>query len=50
METNQGKVEEKAPKPKQPPGFRAFKKLLQRVVTAPPLRKPDDQQGTAVRE
>ncbi|MFY9978196.1 MAG: hypothetical protein WAK22_08190, partial [Candidatus Sulfotelmatobacter sp.] len=40
MEKNHDKVEGKEPKPKKPPGFRKFKKLLKRVVNAPPLRKP----------
>jgi len=32
-------VEEKQPKPKKPPGYRKFEKLLKQVVNAPPLRK-----------
>jgi hypothetical protein len=39
METNQDKAQETAPKPKQPPGFRRFKRLLERIVTTPPLQK-----------
>ena len=39
METNQDKAQETAPKPKQPPGFRRFKTLLEKIVSAPPLEK-----------
>jgi hypothetical protein len=39
MEKNQDKVEEKEPKRKKPPGFRAFEKLLEEVIGAPPLRQ-----------
>ena len=30
---------EKQPKPKKPPGYRKFEKLLKQVVNAPPLRR-----------
>jgi hypothetical protein len=32
-------VEESKPRPKRPPGYRKFEKLLKQVVNAPPLRK-----------
>ena len=35
----QEKVEEKE-RPKKPPGFGKLKKMLKRVVNAPPMRKP----------
>ena len=44
-ERNDKAVEEEKPKPKKPPGYRAFEKLLKQVVNSPPLRKqpaPDD--------
>lgn len=31
--------EEKKPKPKKPPGYRKFHKLLKQVINAPPMRK-----------
>jgi hypothetical protein len=35
-----GKAEErKDPRPKKPPGYRNFEKLLKQVVKAPPMRK-----------
>ena len=35
-----GKVEEeKKPKPKKPPGWRNFQKVLKDVIKAPPLRR-----------
>jgi hypothetical protein len=45
--------EEKQPRPKKPPGYRKFEKLLKRVVTAPPLKRsqekltPDHQQNSS---
>ena len=30
---------EKSERPKKPPGYRKFQKLLKQVVKAPPLRK-----------
>lgn len=33
------KVEEKE-RPKKPPGYRKFTKLLKQVVNAPPMQKP----------
>ncbi len=38
MEKNHGKGEGKEQKPKKPPGFRKFKKLLKQVVKAKPLK------------
>jgi hypothetical protein len=39
MEKKPDRAEGKEPKPKKPPGFRKFKKLLKQVVGAPPLKK-----------
>ena len=39
MENTNEKAEAKEPKPKKPPGYRKFEKLLKQVVTAAPLRK-----------
>jgi hypothetical protein len=36
-ERNDKAVVEEKPKPKKPPGYRAFEKLLKQVVNAPPL-------------
>lgn len=36
------------PKPKKPPGYRKFKKLLEQVVTAPPLKKSIAAKGESV--
>jgi hypothetical protein len=34
------KVEEESqPKPKKPPGYRNFEKILKQVIKAPPMRK-----------
>jgi hypothetical protein len=33
------KVEAKEPRPKKPPGYRKFQKLLKQVIKAPPLGK-----------
>jgi hypothetical protein len=38
---------EDKPKPPKPPGFREFEKLLKHVINAPPLRKHQDDLGTA---
>ena len=38
-ERNDKAVEEERPKAKKPPGYRAFEKLLRRVVNAPPMNK-----------
>jgi hypothetical protein len=38
MEKSQDKAVEKET-PKKPPGFRRFKKLLEQVISAPPLRQ-----------
>jgi len=32
-------AEEKHPKPKKPPGYRKFERLLKQVVTAPPIHR-----------
>lgn len=32
-------VEEKQPKPKKPPGYRKFAKLLKQVVNSPPMKR-----------
>ena len=32
-------VEKSKPKPKKPPGYREFEKLLKKVITAPPYQK-----------
>lgn len=40
-ESSKDKAEEKE-RPKQPPGFRKFRKLLKQVVKAPPLRKKSE--------
>ena len=36
-------VEEERPKPKKPPGYRKFEKLLKQLVNAPPLRKREHE-------
>jgi hypothetical protein len=36
---NEKAVEEKQPRPKKPPGYRKFAKLLKQVVSSPPLQK-----------
>ena len=43
MPERKSKAEEEnpQPKPKKPPGYRAFEKLLKQVVTSPPLRRVD---------
>ena len=38
-EANDKAVEEKNPKPKKPPGYRKFHRLLKLVINAPPMRK-----------
>jgi hypothetical protein len=38
----------KPERPKKPPGYRKFAKLLRQVVKAPPLRKPAVYLGTPV--
>ncbi len=32
------KAEAKKPKPKKPPGYRKFKRLLEQVIKSPPMR------------
>ena len=48
------KVEEDPkPRPKKPPGYRAFAKLLKQVVNAPPLKRasgPETYSPVRVRE
>ncbi len=40
MSKENGKVaEEKPEKPKKPPGYRKFEKLLKQVIKAPPMKK-----------
>ena len=39
------KAEVKEPKPKKPPGWRNFQKLLKQVVTAPPMKKREAKQS-----
>jgi hypothetical protein len=39
MEKNRDKAVGKKQKATKPPGFRRFKKLLKRVISAPPLRQ-----------
>jgi hypothetical protein len=38
MPEQSGKAEGKKPKPKKPPGYRNFEKVLKQVVKAPPMR------------
>jgi hypothetical protein len=38
-EQNDKAEDRKEPKPKKPPGYRTFEKLLKQVVKAPPLKK-----------
>ncbi len=39
MSEQSGKAEDrKHPKPKKPPGYRNFEKLLKQIVKAPPMR------------
>ncbi len=33
------KAEEEKPRPKRPPGYRKFEKLLKQVIKAPPMKK-----------
>jgi len=37
------KNQEKEPRPKKPPGFRKFKRLLKQVLNAPPLRRMQEK-------
>lgn len=42
MSEQSGKAEErKSPKPKKPPGYRNFEKVLKQVVKAPPMRRKE---------
>jgi hypothetical protein len=39
--------ESQQPRPKKPPGYRKFEKLLKQVVNAPPMRKKPDEKTEA---
>ena len=43
-ELDKDEAKEKSPKPKKPPGYRKFEKLLKQVVNAPPLKKISQSQ------
>jgi hypothetical protein len=43
------KVEEEKVRPKKPPGYRQFEKLLKQVVKSPPMKRPLESDGRHAR-